>query len=64
MEKLDALVSIVDQEVEQQKEVIKQDPEVKSKRQKVYQTFGKVLGSMSPIKRRSRGQSLTRESRS
>lgn len=64
MEKLDALVSIVDQEVEQQKEVIKQDPEVKSKRQKVYQTFGKVLGSMSPTKRRSRGQSLTRESRS
>lgn len=62
MEKLDALVSVVDEEVEQQKEVIKQDPEVKSKRQKVYQAFGKALGSMSPTKRRSRGQSLTRKS--
>ena len=58
--KLEDLVKVIDREVEEEKEIIKRDPEIRSKRQKLYQAFGRVVGSISPTKR-SRGQSITGE---
>lgn len=57
-EKLDALTKIVEQDLDQQKEIVKRDPEVISKRAKLFQSFGEALREMSPAKRRSRSQSL------
>ena len=59
VEKLDALVATVDQVFEQETDVVKRDPEIASKRQKLFLAFGVALGNMSPSKRRSRGLSLT-----
>lgn len=59
-EKLSHLEKLVDRElVEEQKDHVKRDPEMSSKRQKLYRVFGKAMGSVSPSKRRSRGLSLT-----
>ncbi|KAI4274448.1 MAG: hypothetical protein LQ337_003929 [Flavoplaca oasis] len=49
--KLRDLIAIVEEELDQQKALLKRDPEVTSKRQKLFQAFG--LGIMSPRKRRS-----------
>jgi len=57
--KLKELEKLVDAEVEGQKDFVRKDPEVSSKRQKLFQLYGKVLRSVSPSKRRSRGLSLT-----
>ena len=51
--KLETLVEVVDRELEQKKAIIERDPEVRAKRQKLYQTFGTDLGSIIPMKRRS-----------
>ena len=61
-QKLDTLAKWVGREVDYQKEIIKRDPEVRSKRQKLFSTFGINLGNVSPAKRRSRGQSLGQKS--
>lgn len=58
IEKLDALTKIVEQDLDQQKEIVKRDPEVISKRAKLFQSFGEALREMSPAKGRSRSQSL------
>lgn len=57
--KLDTLASAVAQEVEYRTNMIKNDPEVKFKRQKLFHSFGVDPGMISPKKRRSRGLSLT-----
>ena len=54
LKKLDMLAAAVDEDVENVRDVIKNDPEVSSKRQKLYKSFGMILGSMSPSKRLSR----------
>ena len=59
LEKLDTLVNTLDQALEREKEAVKRDPEVRSKRRKLFQAFGVALEDMSPNKRRSRGLSLT-----
>ena len=59
IQKLDTLVAALDQDLEEEKERVKQDPEVTSKRRKLFQSFGVALGNISPSKRRSRGLSLT-----
>lgn len=59
VKKLDALAATLDQALEQEKEVVKRDPEVASKRRKLFQSFGVAFGSISPSKRRSRGLSMT-----
>ncbi|KAL8724663.1 MAG: hypothetical protein Q9181_006730, partial [Wetmoreana brouardii] len=41
--KLAALAAQVDQELEEQKDIVKRDEEVMSKRQRLFQVFGKVL---------------------
>ncbi|KAL8936160.1 MAG: hypothetical protein Q9216_005079, partial [Gyalolechia sp. 2 TL-2023] len=56
--KLDDLAKIVRQEVEYQKDLIKNLPEVRSKRQKLFRAFGIDIGNISPAKRHSRGLSL------
>ena len=59
-EKLGHLEKLMDRDiVEGQKDHVKRQTEMSSKRQKLYQVFGKALGSISPSKRRSRGLSLT-----
>ena len=57
-EKLDALAEKVDEELELQKDIVKRDPDVSAKRQKLFGSFG-FHGNISPVKRRSRGMSLT-----
>ena len=59
--KLKTLGRKVDAEVEEQKNLMKRDPEVTSKRQRLFAIYDKALGSISPSKRRSRGLSLTGE---
>ena len=59
VKKLDDLAATLDQALEQEKEVVKQDPEVSSKRRRLFHSFGVALESISPKKRRSRGLSLT-----
>ncbi|KAF6238616.1 hypothetical protein HO173_003122 [Letharia columbiana] len=59
VKKLDALTTTLDQALEREMEVVKRDPEVKSKRRKLFQSFGVAFGNISPSKRRSRGLSLT-----
>ena len=49
--KLCDLIATVEEELDQQKALLKRDPEVTSKRQKLFKAFG--LGIMSPRKRRS-----------
>lgn len=58
-EKLDALAAAMDRALEVEKEVVKRDPEVTSKRRKLFQSFGVALGNISPSKRRSKGLSLS-----
>ncbi len=58
VKKLDAPAATLDQALEQEKEVVKRDPEVTTKRRKLFQSFGVDLGSISPSKRLSRDQSL------
>ena len=53
IKKLDFLAASIDREVEQQKEIVKHDPEVTSKRRKLFHAFGIALGNMSPSKRQS-----------
>lgn len=61
-EKLSHLQKLMDRDVvEAQKNHVKRDTEMSSKRQKLYQVFDKALRSVSPSKRRSRGLSLTGE---
>ena len=57
--KLDALVATLDQTLEENKEMAKHDPEVRSKRRRLFQAFGVAVENMSPSKRLSRGFSLT-----
>ena len=59
VKKIDDLAATLDQTLEQEKEVVKQDPEVSSKRRRLFHSFGVALESISPKKRRSRGLSLT-----
>ena len=59
IQKLDNLVATLDQDLEEEKERVKHDPEVTSKRRRLFQSFGVTLGNLSPSKRRSRGLSLT-----
>ena len=59
VKKLDELVANLDQSLEQDKEMLKHDPEVRSKRRRLFQAFGVALENMSPSKRLSRGLSLT-----
>ena len=59
VKKLNDLAATLDQALEQEKEVVKQDPEVSSKRRRLFHSFGVALESISPKKRRSRGLSLT-----
>ncbi|KAL8847472.1 MAG: hypothetical protein Q9221_007498 [Calogaya cf. arnoldii] len=58
IEKLDNLAASVNEVFEEEEERFKQVPELKSKRQKLYHAFRINPGSVSPWKRRSRGQSL------
>ena len=58
VKKLDALIVTLDNTLEQEKDMVKRDPEVASKRRKLFQSFGIALGNISPSKRRSRGLSL------
>ena len=57
IKKLDALAITLDESLEREKEAVKQDPEVTSKRRKLFHSFGIALGNISPSKRRSRGLS-------
>ena len=60
--KLKDLERMVNTEVERHENLVKRDPEVTSKRQKLFNIYGKVLRNVSPHKRaerRSRGLSLT-----
>ncbi len=57
--KLKELEKLVDAEVENLMQSVMKDPEIVSKRQKLFGLYGKVLRSVSPSKRRSRGLSLT-----
>ena len=59
LEKLDTLVTTLDQALEQEKEAVKRDPEVSSKRRKLFQAFGVALEDMSPSERRAKDLSLT-----
>lgn len=58
-QKLDALVVIIQRDIEEQLRIVKEVPEVKTKRQKLWQVLGKV-GNMSPVKSRSRSTSPTK----
>ncbi len=58
IEKLDMLQASVKEVIEEEVAKFKQVPEIKWKRQKLFRVFGLDLGSISPQKRRSRGQSL------
>ncbi|KAL8981669.1 MAG: hypothetical protein Q9205_003613 [Flavoplaca limonia] len=58
IEKLDLLEASVKEVIEEEVAKYKQVPEIKSKRHKLFHVFGLDLGSISPLKRRSRGQSL------
>ncbi|KAL8820290.1 MAG: hypothetical protein Q9223_001456 [Gallowayella weberi] len=51
--RLDEVVQIVDEEVEQHKEIFKRDPEVSNKRVKLFGSFGHSRGDISPRKRMS-----------
>ncbi|KAL8668278.1 MAG: hypothetical protein Q9168_007089 [Polycauliona sp. 1 TL-2023] len=57
--RLDQLVQSVQEVFVEEEEMYKQEPELKSKRQKLFHAFGINLGSTSPWKCRSRGQSLS-----
>ena len=59
VEKLDILVELVENDVERTKESIKREPEVRSKRRRLFESVGERFRSMSPTKRRSRGESLS-----
>lgn len=59
VEKLDSLARILEADLEEQKDILMQVPEVTSKRRKLHEAFNKAFVSMSPSKRRSRGHSLT-----
>ncbi|MCJ1458698.1 hypothetical protein MMC28_009072 [Mycoblastus sanguinarius] len=59
IKRLDFLAARLDADLEQQKEeFVKKDPEVRSKRQKLYHSFGIAVANMSPKKQRSRGGSV------
>ncbi|KAL8880341.1 MAG: hypothetical protein Q9198_002230 [Flavoplaca austrocitrina] len=58
VKKLDELVVSINQVFKEEEAMYKEEPELKSKRQKLFHAFGINLGSTSPWKRRSRGQSL------
>ncbi|KAL8788895.1 MAG: hypothetical protein Q9213_001418 [Squamulea squamosa] len=58
VEKLDALAMSISQDLEYHKNIVKEIPVVKSKRQKLFQDFGINLGSISPTKRLSHGPPL------
>lgn len=58
VKKLDSLMVTLDKILDQEKDMVKRDPEIASKRRKLFQSFGVALGSISPSKRRSRGLSL------
>ena len=58
-QKLDALVVIIERDVQEQTRIVKEVPEVKMKRQKLWEALGKV-GNMSPVKSRSRSTSPTK----
>ena len=60
IEKLDTLAATVIQEIEYKKDTIKNDPEIKSKRRKLFRAFGIESGLISPKKRLSQGLSLTK----
>ena len=53
-------MATLDQALEEEKEMLKRDPEVRSKRRRLFQAFGVALENMSPSKPLSRGLSLTR----
>ena len=57
IKKLDDLAATLDRDLEQEKETMKRDPEVTSKRRKLFQSFGIAVGNISPSKRRSIGLS-------
>ncbi|KAL8938990.1 MAG: hypothetical protein Q9216_003600 [Gyalolechia sp. 2 TL-2023] len=52
IEKLDMLVEVIKFEVQQQKEIVKRDPEVQRKRRRLYNAYD-ISGAMSPKKRMS-----------
>ncbi|KAL8916043.1 MAG: hypothetical protein Q9208_008728 [Pyrenodesmia sp. 3 TL-2023] len=52
IKKLDMLTSIIKYELQQQKEIVKRDPEVQRKRRKLYDSYH-IRGDMSPRKRMS-----------
>ena len=52
-------MATLDQTLEEEKETVKHDPEVMSKRRRLFQAFGVALENMSPSKRLSSGLSLT-----
>lgn len=54
IQKIDALVRTLDSELEVEKEVVKRDPDVVSKRRKLFHAFDR-LRDLSPSKRNSRG---------
>ncbi|KAI4191060.1 MAG: hypothetical protein L6R41_000375 [Letrouitia leprolyta] len=56
--KLDALARTVKEELDHQKDMMKDIPEIRAKRQKLFRAFGVNLGNISPAKRRSVGQSF------
>ena len=58
-QKLDIVRRSLNEDLELDKEIVKKDPEVTSKRRRLYQAFNVALGNMSPTKRHSRGQSMT-----
>ena len=58
-EKLDALVVIVERDLQEQTKIVREVPDVKTTRQKLWQVLGKV-GNMSPVKSRSRSTSPTK----
>ena len=59
VKKLDELAAILDQSIEATTDNLTRDPEIKPKRQRLFQAFGERLGSLSPKKRRTRGHSLS-----
>ncbi|KAL8663085.1 MAG: hypothetical protein Q9202_004122 [Teloschistes flavicans] len=56
--KLTKLDRIVSAKIEEHKEEVKRDRDIRSQRQRLFGLFGKVVASVSPSKRRSRGLSL------
>ena len=55
---LDWLAATLDQQTDLTKEALQRNLQTASKRQKMFRAFGERLRSLSPTKRRSRGQSL------